>query len=72
MAKYYTRITMKRMAGLLDLSIDVRTTQSTLYICYIFVRGWNTYWSSTLMNAALKGWFSLQNKVETSVQLHVI
>lgn len=23
MAKYYTRITMKRMAGLLDLSIDV-------------------------------------------------
>lgn len=46
--------------------------QSTLYICYIFVRGWNSYWSSTLMNAALKGWFSLQNKVETSVQLHVI
>lgn len=25
MAKYYTRITMKRMAGLLDLSIDVST-----------------------------------------------
>lgn len=23
MAKYYTRITMKRMAGLLDLSVDV-------------------------------------------------
>ena len=26
MAKYYTRITMKRMAGLLDLSIDVSNT----------------------------------------------
>lgn len=26
MAKYYTRITMKRMAGLLDLSVDVSNT----------------------------------------------
>lgn len=26
MAKYYTRITMKRMAGLLDLSVDVSST----------------------------------------------
>lgn len=26
MAKYYTRITMKRMAGLLDLSVDVSGT----------------------------------------------
>ena len=28
MAKYYTRITMKRMAGLLDLSIDVSNSST--------------------------------------------
>lgn len=31
MAKYYTRITMKRMAGLLDLSVDVRKHFSNLF-----------------------------------------
>lgn len=32
MAKYYTRITMKRMAELLDLTIDV----SVIYISYLY------------------------------------
>lgn len=35
MAKYYTRITMKRMAGLLDLSVDVSIF---IYICFFIAQ----------------------------------
>lgn len=34
MAKYYTRITMKRMAGLLDLSVDVSSTLTRNQLMY--------------------------------------